>query len=237
MLRAGSISHIFKREFRVYFISPIAYIVISIFLVLTGWFFFSTFFLYNQAELRSFFSLLPIIFSFIVPAVTMRLFSEEFNVGSYEILVTMPVTFREIIAGKFLAAVSFIAIMMIPTLSYAVTVAFLGELDWGPVLGGYIGAVFLGGAFSAVGLFASSLTRNQIIAFIIGMIICFALTVIDKLLFFLPEALLGFFQYIGADHHFQNVARGILDSRDIIYFLSLIFIALYAAHLSTEEKR
>ena len=236
MLGTSSVSFIFKREFKVYFISPIAYIVIAIFLVLAGWFFFSTFFLYNQADLRDFFNLLPIIFAFIVPAVTMRLFSEEFNVGSYEILVTLPVTFKEIIAGKFLAAVAFVAIMMLPTLSYAISVAILGELDWGPVLGGYIGSILLGASFSAVGIFVSSLTRNQIIAFIIGMIICFALTVIDKLLFFLPESMLGFFQYIGAGYHFQNVARGIIDSRDIIYFLSLIFIALYAAYLSIKEK-
>ncbi len=236
MAGASNVSYIFTKEFRVYFISPIAYIVIAIFLVLTGWFFFSTFFLYNQAELRSFFTLLPLIFAFIVPAITMRLFSEEFNVGSYEILVTLPVTYRDIILGKFLAAVAFIAIMMVPTLSYAICVAFLGELDWGPVFGGYIGAVMLGAAFSAIGLFASSLSKNQIIAFIIGMIICFALTIIDKLLYFLPASLLGFFQYIGADHHFQNVAKGILDSRDIIYFLSVIFIALYGAQLSIQEK-
>jgi ABC-2 type transport system permease protein len=232
----GNLPYIFKREFRVYFISPIAYIVIAIFLVLSGWFFFSTFFLYNQAELRSFFTLLPIIFAFIIPAVTMRLFSEEYNVGSYEILVTLPVTFREIIAGKFLAAVAFTAIMLVPTMSYAISIAFLGELDWGPVVGGYIGALLLGAAFSAIGIFASSLTKNQIIAFIVGMIICFALTIIDKLLFFLPEGLLGFFQFIGADYHFQNIARGILDSRDIIYFLSVIFIALYASHLVVQEK-
>jgi ABC-2 type transport system permease protein len=237
MLGMENVSYIFKREFKVYFITPIAYIVISIFLVLAGWFFFSTFFLYNQAELRSFFSLLPLIFAFIVPAVTMRLFSEEFNIGSYEILVTLPVTFTDIIVGKFLAAVVFIAIMLAPTLSYAISVAFMGELDWGPVIGGYVGAILLGAGFSAVGLFASSLTRNQIIAFVIGMIICFALTVIDKLLFFMPKALLGFFQFIGADYHFQNVSKGIIDSRDILYFLSLIFVALYAAHLSVQEKK
>jgi len=236
MRAASNISHIFKREFRVYFISPIAYIVIAIFLVLTGWFFFSTFFLYGQTELRNFFSLLPIIFSFIVPALTMRLFSEEFNVGSYEILVTLPVTYRDIVVGKFLAAAAFVAIMMIPTLSYAVSITFLGDLDWGPVFGGYLGAILLGASFSAVGLFASALTRNQIIAFIISMIICFALTVIDKLLYFLPERLLGLFEYIGADYHFENVSKGIIDSRDIVYFLGLIFIALYGAHLTIQER-
>lgn len=237
MLGTANLPSIFKREFRVYFISPIAYIVIAIFLVLSGWFFFSTFFLYNQAQLRDFFSLLPIIFSFIIPTVTMRLFSEEFNVGSYEILATLPVSFRAIIVGKFLAAVAFIAIMMLPTLSYAIFVAGLGDLDWGPVVGGYTGSILLGASFSAIGIFASSLTKNQIIAFITGMIICVALTLVDKLLFFMPESFLGFFQFIGADYHFQNVARGILDSRDILYFASVIFIALYAAHLVVEEKK
>ncbi len=237
MFGTGNLSYIFKREFRASFISPIAYIVIAVFLVLTGWFFFSTFFLYNQAQMRDFFSLLPIIFSFIIPTITMRLFSEEFNTGSYEILATLPVTFSEIIAGKFLAAVSFVATSLLPTLSYAIFITFLGDLDWGPVIGGYIGAILLGGAFSAIGVFASALTRNQIIAFIVGMIICVTLTLIDKLLFFLPESMLDFFQYIGADYHFQNVARGVLDSRDLLYFVSLIFIALFGAHLAVEEKK
>ncbi len=237
MTAAASTMHIFRREFRHYFVTPIAYIVIAIFLVLTGWFFFSTFFLYSQAELRNFFSLLPIIFSFIVPTITMRLFSEEYNVGSYEILVTMPVTDLDIILGKFLAAMAFIAVMLLPTVSYAISVSFLGDLDWGPVIGGYVGALLLGAAFCAVGLFASALTKNQIIAFIIGMIICFSLTMVDKVLFFLPESMLGFFQFIGADFHFENVARGILDTRDILYFVSVVFVALYGTFLVLQEKK
>ena len=229
--------HIFRREFRHYFVTPIAYIVIAIFLILTGWFFFSTFFLYSQAELRNFFSLLPIIFSFIVPTITMRLFSEEYSVGSYEILVTMPVTDCDIILGKFFAALAFIAVMLLPTISYAISVSLLGDLDWGPVVGGYVGALLLGAAFCAVGLFASALTKNQIIAFIVGMIICFALTMVDKILFFLPESMLGFFQFIGADFHFENVARGILDTRDILYFVSVVFVALYGTFLVLQEKK
>ncbi len=229
--------HIFKKEFKGYFVSPIAYIVISIFLILTGWFFFSTFFLYNQAELRNFFSLLPVIYAFIVPAVTMRLFSEEFNTGSYELLLTMPVSIADIIAGKFLAASVFVTIMMLPTLSYGVFISFLGELDWGPVIGGYAGAILLGASFSSIGLFASSLTRNQIIAFIIGMSICFTLTLFDKMLFFLPESALSVFQFLGADFHFQNISRGILDSRDILYFLSVCFVMLYSTNLVIQEKK
>ncbi|MBW2145245.1 MAG: ABC transporter permease subunit, partial [Deltaproteobacteria bacterium] len=169
--------------------------------------------------------------------VTMKLFSEELNVGSYEILLTMPVTFIDVVLGKFLASVAFIVAMLIPTLAYPVTIAFLGQLDWGPVVGGYIGAVLLGAAFSAIGLFASSLTRNQIIAFIIGVAICFGLTLIDKMLFFLPSSLLGFFGYLGADFHFQNISKGVIDSRDVLYFLSICFIGLYGANLVMQEKR
>jgi gliding motility-associated transport system permease protein len=230
------VSPIFKKEFRSYFVSPIAYIVISIFLVVMGWFFFSTFFLFNQASLRNFFALLPIMFAFVIPAVTMRLVSEELNVGTYEILLTMPVSFKEVVLGKFLAAVAFVAAMLMPTLAYPVIVAFLGDLDWGPVVGGYLGALLLGASFSAVGLFASSLTRNQIVAFIIGVAICFALVLIDKILFFLPSVLLNVFEYLGADYHFENISKGILDSRDILYFLSLTFVSLYATHLVLEER-
>jgi ABC-2 type transport system permease protein len=228
---------IFQKEFKAYFVSPIAYIVIAIFLLVTGWFFFATFFLFGQASLRNFFSLLPIIFSFVIPAITMRLVSEELNIGSYEILLTMPVTFTDVVIGKFFAAVAFIAAMLIPTFAYPVTVTALGQLDWGPVVGGYIGAVLLGSSFCAIGLFASALTRNQIIAFISAMAICFTLTLIDKMLFFLPRSLLGILAYLGADFHFQNIAKGIIDSRDVIYFLSVSFLGLYAAHLALQEKR
>jgi ABC-2 type transport system permease protein len=229
--------YIFRREFGSYFISPVAYIVISIFLLVTGWFFFTTFFLLDQANLRNFFSMLPVIFAFAVPAVTMRLFSEEFNVGSYETLLTLPVRGGEVVLGKFLAAVAFMGAMLMPTLAYPLTVSFLGQLDWGPVVGGYVGAILLAAAYCAIGLFASSLTRNQIVAFIIGMAICFTLTLMERMLFFLPETLLGVLSYIGANPHFQNISKGVIDTRDIIYFISVSFIGLYAAHLVVEEKK
>jgi len=228
--------HIFKREFSAYMVSPVAYIVISVFLIITGWFFFTPFFLQNQASLRNFFSLLPLVFAFVVPAITMRLLSEEFSVGSYETLLTLPVTYRDVVLGKFLAAAGFTAVMLAPTLLYPLTVSVLGSLDWGPVLGGYIGALLLGAAFSAIGLLSSSLTRNQIVAFIVGTAICFSLCLIDKMLFFLPQSLLGFFEYLGADFHFQNIAKGILDTRDILYFVSVGFIGLYGANLAMREK-
>jgi ABC-2 type transport system permease protein len=225
-----------RKEFNGYFVTPIAYIVIAIFLLVTGWFFFTTFFLFNQASLRNFFALLPTVFAFVVPAVTMRLFAEELNIGSYETLLTLPVGFTDVIFGKFLASVAFIAALLIPTLAYPVTITFLGELDWGPVVGGYIGALFLGAAFAAIGLFASALTRNQIVAFITAMAICFGLTLIDQMLFFLPRGLLGFFAYLGTDFHFQNIAKGIIDTRDLVYFVSLCAVGLYATHLALQAK-
>jgi len=233
-----NIKHIFKKEFKSYFFSPIAYIVISVFLLIVGWLFYSTFFLDRQANLTRFFSLLPVAFAFVVPAVTMRLFSEEINIGSYEILLTMPVTFRDIIVGKFLAAVGFIGVMLVPTLFYALSTAFLGKLDLGPVIGGYLGAILLGATFSSIGILASSITRNQVVAFIIGMAVCLTLTLlIDFMLFFLPSFLVGIFQYLSANYHFQNIAKGVIDLRDILYFVSVSFVVLYGTNLIMQGKK
>ncbi|MCP4148572.1 MAG: ABC transporter permease subunit [bacterium] len=233
-----NLKHIFKKEFKSYFISPIAYIVISIFLMVIGWLFFATFFLNGQASLTHFFSLLPITFAFIIPAVTMRLFSEEINIGTYELLLTLPVTFKDIIMGKFLAAVSFIGVMLIPTLCYAIFIAFLGQLDWGPIIGGYLGAMLLAAAFCAIGLMASAITRNQVIAFILGMTACFALTLLtDFVLYFLPDTVVDIFQYFSANFHFRNIAKGVVDSRDILYFVSVCFVALYGTNLIMQEKK
>lgn len=230
------IINIASKEFKDYFISPIAYIVISIFLIVTGWFFFSTFFLFDTADMRNFFSMLPIIFAFVIPAVTMRLFSEELNVGSYEILLTMPVSFADVAVGKFLAATLFSVCMFLPTLSYPIFISFIGEIDPGPVIGGYIGTILLSGAFCAVGIFASSLTRNQIVAFIIGAAICFTLTIFDQLLFFVPASITEIVSFFGANAHFQSIAKGVIDSRDIIYFLSIIFIGLFGTYLVMQER-
>ncbi len=230
------IKHIAIKEFKDYFTSPIAYIVISIFLIATGWFFFSTFFIYGRASMGDFFIILPTIFSFIIPAVTMRLLAEERNIGSYEILVTLPVSFTDIAVGKFLGATLFITAMLIPTLLYPVSISLLGDLDPGPVAGGYIGTILLGAAYCAIGLFASALTRNQIVAFILGAAICFLLTILNRLLFFIPGAFASIIDYIGANSHFINISKGIIDSRDIIYFLSVIFLSIFGTYLVMKEK-
>ena len=229
--------NILKREVKSYFISPIAYIVILIYLVVTGWFFFSTFFLSQRADLREFFSLVPLILAFVVPAVTMRLFSEEFSSGSYEILFTLPVNSYHILFGKYLASLMFILLMIIPTISYPIFISRFGDLDWGPVIGGYIGTILLAAVYCAIGLFASSLTKNQIVAFIIALAVCFFLFLVDKILFLLPGFLAGFVQFLGVDYHFSNIAKGIIDSRDVIYFVSVGALALYATHIVINEKQ
>ena len=226
-----------KRELGFFFTSPIAYIVIVVFLVATGWAFFSVFFLHGRADLRDFFSMLPLILTFVIPAVTMRLFSEEFSTGSYEVLLTFPVTTLDILAGKFLASLCFSLIMLIPTISYPLFVGSFGELDAGPVIGGYLGTVFLLAQLCSVGLFASSLTKNQIIAFIIGVAICVSFTQVHRILFLLPAAMVGILEFLGAETHFSNIGKGILDSRNLLYFVSMSFVGLYFTNLVIERRK
>ena len=223
-------------EYRSFFYSPILYIVALVFLGFNGWLFVLPFFLKGQAELRDFFGALPVIFVIIVPMLTMRLLSEELNSGSYELIATLPVKPVEIVLGKFLSSTYFIGLLLVPTILYAVSVEVVGDLAWGPVIGGYLGAVLLGAAYAAIGLFTSSLTRNQIVAAILGVIICLAFFLLDKTLILLPDALAGFLQYFSSDYHFQNIAKGVIDLRDLTYFASVIFVFLFATRLTMETK-
>lgn len=228
---------LFRRELQALFFSPAAYIVITLFLLTAGWFFFSAYFLVQRADMRDFFSLLPSILGFTIPALTMRLFAEEYRSGSYEVLMTLPLKRHEAVLGKFLAALALVLIMLAPTAVYALSVSLTGELDWGPVAGGYLGAAFLAAAFTAVGLCASALTRNQIVAFILAAAVNFFLILIDKILFLVPPFLRPPAQYLGADFHFRSIAKGVIDSRDLIYFLSITFGALYLSNLVHGDKR
>jgi ABC-2 type transport system permease protein len=167
----------------------------------------------------------------------MRLFSEEYNTGSYEMLLTLPVTLKQILAAKLLAATAFIAVMLAPTGFYALAVAWTGDLEWGPVAGAYIGALLLGTVFASIGLLVSALTRNQIIAFILAAAVCFGLTMLDYALFFIPGPIQEVLQFLAVGTHFDNIAKGVIDSRDLLYFFSLVFISLYAAYLALYEKQ
>ena len=224
-----------RRELTAFYSGPIAYIVAVLFLSFSGFLFFSTFFLINRAELRNFFSMLPVLFAFFIPALTMRLFSEETRSGSIETLMTLPVSPLDVAVGKFTAAFVSVTGMLVPTLVYAGTVVYLGSPDPKPLVGGYIGTFFLAAAFSAIGVFASSLTKNQIVAFFIAFTVCMVLALIDRFLVLLPAAVVGPLEFLSAGRHFESVARGIIDSRDLVYFLSLtvLFLALTVKALDT----
>lgn len=229
---------IMKRELAAYFSGPIAYIVTGLFLLLSGILFFSAFFLQDRAELRRFFGNLPILLSFFIPALTMRLFSEEKRSGTIETLMTLPVTELDVVWGKFAAAWISAVAMLVPTLSYVVTVALFGSPDPGPIVGGYLGALFLCAAFSAIGLFASSVTKNQIIAFFIAFGISIVLSTMDVFLIFLPGSIVDFLAYFSASAHFGSIARGIIDTRDLLYFVSvtLLFLVL-TVEVEQRERR
>jgi len=226
-----------KREIRTYFNSPIAYIVITVFMLLSGYLFFSSLFIERQAELRAYFNLMPLLLSFIVPAMAMRLIAEEKGSGSLEMLITMPVRDWQVIVGKFLAGMALLAAMVGLTLFYAVTVMLVGPLDKGPAIGGYLGILLVGGAYMAIGVMASTLTRNQIVAFIIGFAISFSLYLFYRLVPFMPESLRPMLAYLSVESHFDGMSRGIIDSRDVIYYLSVMVVSLVIATVSLESRK
>ncbi|MCR4736322.1 MAG: ABC transporter permease subunit [Treponema sp.] len=223
---------IMKRELKSYFSGPIAYIVTGLFLIVTGIVFFIfpyTFFAYRMAELRNFFGQLPKILALFIPALTMRIVAEERRSGSYETLMTLPVTEVQVIIGKYLAVLIEALVMVAPTLFYIVVVSVFGHPDFGPIVGGFIGVIFLCACYSAIGIFASSLTKNQIISFAIAAAVCFILSVMDStFLMFLPTPITSLLNYLSANSHFTSISRGIIDTRDLIYFISLtaFFIVL-----------
>lgn len=227
-----------KREFKAYFVSPIAYIYLITFLVLVHWLFLRGFFLMGQANLRAFFSLMPWVYLFFVPAIAMGKWSEERKQGTIELLFTMPVRESDVLIGKFLAGLGLLSVALALTLPLPLTVMLLGNTDGGPVIGGYLGLVFMGGAYLAIGLWISSLTDNQIIAFILGVVACFALFILGEPLVTigLPAPIVSFFQYLSLGSHFESIGRGVIDSRDVVYYLSIIALFLFFNWKSLEAR-
>lgn len=230
---------IIKKELKAYFNSPIAYIFITIFLVVTGWLFFRAFFITNQASLRDFFIVMPYVFLFLVPAMTMRLFAEERKQKTIEILMSWPVKNYEIVLGKFLASLIFLIIALALTLPVPIIVANIGSPDWGVVIGSYLGTIFLGASYLAIGLAISSLTKNQIVAFILAVVIIFILFIIGQsfVLVSMPAWLAPICRFLGLGSHFDNIGRGVIDSRDVIYYLSVIGLFIYLNVRFLEKKR
>lgn len=225
-----------RKELKSFFYSPIAYIVMVIYLIVGGVLFWTAFFVQNQAEMRNYFQMLPWILTFIIPAMTMRLFAEEKKTGSYELLVTMPVTLNEIIIAKFLSALVFIALTLGFIFVYALSVELVGDLDWGPVWGGWFGALLLSSFYISIGLFSSSLARNQITAFLIGLFVCVFFFLVDKFFVFLPTEMVEVFNYFSSDKHFKKLAKGMIDSRDVLFFVlfTIGFMLLTREKLNAE---
>ena len=229
-----------RRELRSFFDSPVAYIVVVAFLLVAGWMFFSALFLMGRADMRSFFAPSPfspsMLLVILAPAMTMRLIAEERKNGTIELLTTMPVNSYEVVLGKFLAVLVLLLSALLLTLAYAFSIGSIGDLDWGPVLSGYFGIVLFSAALLSMGVLFSTLTDNQIVAFIIAFIVGAALYFVFWLQFFVPQSMAAFFEYISLSSHLDNMARGVIDSRDVLYYLSLIGGALFLAERSLARQ-
>jgi ABC-2 type transport system permease protein len=247
---------IFKKEMRLYFTSPVAWVVFTIFLLIAGYFFYSIFAFYTLASMQSamnpqmgrdlnvtdsvmrpLFSNISVILLLLMPLVTMRLFAEERRAGTIELLLTYPVRDGAVLAAKYLSALALYAIMIALTLLYPVIVVYFARLEWGPILTGYLGLLLMGATFIAVGVFASSLTENQIVA---------AITTFGALLIFW---ILGWsadyaggtagkvLQFLSILEHNDSFSKGVLDSKDVLYYLNFTLLALFLTLRSLEARR
>ncbi len=236
---------IFKRELSAYFATPVAYVFIVIFLFLTGisTFNLGNFYERNQADLEPFFGFHPWLYLFLIPAISMRLWSEERKTGTVELLMTLPVSLGEAVLGKYLAAWCFTGIALALTFPVWITVNYLGNPDNTVILAGYIGSLFMAGGFLAIGSCISALTKNQVIAFVISVVICFLFIlsgfplVIDFFSGWAPQAIVNVISSFSFLTHFESIKKGVIDSRDMVFFASLIAFWLYANVLAIDLKK
>lgn len=217
-----------RREMSSYFDLSIAYVVLPAFLTLCGAYFFilNPFFVHGRATVRPLFEFAPFVFTLFVPAISMRLLSEERRAGRMETLLTWPIADWELVLGKFLGAACLLGAALALTLSIPLSVAALGPLDWGPVIGGYVGLFAMGCAYLALGVLVSALTQSQIVAYIGGFALCFGFYVVGRAQGAFPTAWAEIFEFLSFDLRFQRVARGVLDLRDLVFFASVVFVAL-----------
>lgn len=228
-----------RRELRGYFDSPVAYILVAVFLAVVGWMYFSAVFIEGQASLRRFFQ--PSLFSpallltIIIPALTMRLVAEERKQGTIEMLTTLPIRDWEVIVGKFLAATMLIGVALILTFFYPLSISTIGPLDWGPVVTGYVGMFLFSATLVAIGLLCSTLTDNQIVAFIIGFLVSSLLYFAYFLQPFVPS-LASVFELLSTSYHLEALARGVIDTRNVFYYLTVTAGALFLAERSVARQ-
>ncbi|MEK6783040.1 MAG: ABC transporter permease subunit [Bacteroidota bacterium] len=229
-----------KRELQSFFDSLIAYIMLILFLGFSGfftWLYGSDIFLVGQASLEGFFGIAFWTLFFFIPALTMRLLAEEKKTGTIEMLLTKAVTDRQVVMGKFLSTFLLIAVALVFTLPYPITVANIGNLDIGQVVCGYIGLLLLSGAYVSIGLYASSITNNQIVAFLTALFIGLFLQLIFDVLAGNFTGLIGqILNTISLSNHFESISRGVMDTRDLIYFFSIIFAGLFLSELSLTKR-
>ncbi|OIO49235.1 MAG: ABC transporter [Parcubacteria group bacterium CG1_02_41_12] len=225
----NNIKPIFKREFVSFFNSPIAYIFVAVFLVVTNWLFFTRFFLTGQANMREWFGLVPWLFLLLAPAITMRSWAEEKKSGTVEFLLTLPIRDWEVVIAKFLSSLSFLAVVLIFSLTIPITIGKLGDIDFGVIISGYVGAILMGAMYLSLGLLISSFTKNQIVSFLISLSVLFAIFIIgsNNVMSFLQGPLASIMQFLSSATHFNSIVKGIFDSRDIIYYLSFTALFIY----------
>ncbi len=230
---------IFRRELAGFFGHPLAYIVLTLFVSLLAVFSlgFEDVLAGRVASMRGPFFWTAACFLFLVPAVTMRLVAEERRTGSLELLGTLPLTSMEIVVGKWLAAVALVAMGLLLTVSWPIALAMLGDLDWGPVIGGYLGLLLLGSAFAAIGTFTSALTENQVVAFLLAFAACLLPWALGFFLSIVPGSLLPIVQYLTFEYHFTNLARGVVDSRSLVFYGGISVAGLQLAALVLEHRR
>ncbi len=226
-----------RRQLGSYFNSPVAYVVVVLFLLITGSLFWLTFFDdLNVLSLRGYFERTPLFLAFFAPAITMGSFATEKRSGTLELLKTMPVTDVQIVLGKFVAALALLAVVFAMTLPYPYTLSLLGELDWGAVAAGYIGVMLVGGAYTAIGLMASSWARDQVVAILVAFSLCILLYLIDQLAAPVTGTAATIVEYASTNYHFRSIARGVIEIRSVVYYLSVMTAALVITTLSIERQ-
>lgn len=235
-LRKNVVTSIVHKEVLCFLYSPSAFVIAILFAMVSGWFFFNTLLVRKVSDMRDFFNMLPIFLSILIPAITMKQFSEEFSSGSFEMLVTLPISLWEIVVAKFCSSFLMCLFVLLPTIFYAFTVEMVGDLQWGVVVCSYVGAIFLSAAFVAIGIFSSSLTKNQVIAWMLGCGMCVFLVVIEYFLALFPVSIGRFFRYLSIVYHFDSAAKGVLDFRDILYFLSICFLSIWFSVVSLRNR-
>ncbi len=225
----NNIINIFTKEFMGYFTSPMAYIFLIVFSLVNGYFFSNTFFLIGQSDLRALFNIVPMVYLFFIPAITMSLIAREKNLGTMEVIATLPIKEYEFVLGKYFAALGLIVVGLLFTSIHFLTLVNFGtNIDYGALFTGYLGLFFAGAVYASMGTFASSLFDNQVVAFIIAVFLVLLFFLFDKLLIFVPSFMAAFIQYLSVDYHISNMSRGVIDTRNVIYFISVIGIFLFA---------